>query len=207
MERFDNKAKDWDSSPDKLKRAKTFAVEIIDYIKPEKTNNALEFGCGTGLLSFELKDDFSTIYLVDTSEGMINVLKEKIEKKSIKNFKPILGNLLQQNLNITDIDVIYTLMTLHHIYDLDKAFKTFHKILNKNGYLCIADLNEEDGSFHSGIIDFDGHNGFNRYELTEKLRSHGYSVVYYSLPHVIEKLQQDNSNKKYPMFLLIAKKL
>lgn len=206
MERFDTKAKEWDNNPDKSKRAKTFAIEIVDCIKPNKTKNALEFGCGTGLLSFELKDAFSTITLVDTSEGMINVLKEKIEKQGIKNFKPLLADLLIENNEQTDIDVIYTLMTLHHINDLDKAFKTFHSILNNNGYLCIADLVEEDGSFHAPKLNFDGHNGFNKKELSTKLAGYGFIMEYYSIPHTIEK-QQDACIKKYPLFLMIAKKV
>jgi len=206
MERFDTKAKEWDNNPDKLKRAKAFAIEIIDYIKPDKTKNALEFGCGTGLLSFELKDAFNVITLADTSEGMINVLKEKIKKQGIKNFKPFLGDVLQENIGITDIDVIYTLMTLHHINNLDKAFKSFHNILNNNGYLCIADLVEEDGSFHAPELNFDGHKGFSKKVLSAKLADYGFKMEYYSIPHTIEK-QQANSIKKYPLFLMIAKKV
>ena len=206
MERFDAKAKEWDKNLDKLKRAKAFAIEIIDYIKPDKAKNALEFGCGTGLLSFELKDAFNEITLADTSEGMIDVLKEKIKKQGIKNFKPFLGDVLQENTGITDIDVIYTLMTLHHINDLDKAFKSFHNILNNNGYLCIADLVEEDGSFHKDVINFDGYNGFSKKELSAKLTDYGFKMEYYSIPHTIEK-QQANSIKKYPLFLMVAKKV
>ena len=206
MERFDAKAKEWDKNLDKLKRAKAFAIEIIDYIKPDKTKNALEFGCGTGLLSFELKDAFNEITLADTSEGMIDVLKEKIKKQGIKNFKPFLGDVLQENTGIANIDVIYTLMTLHHINDLDKAFKSFHNILNNNGYLCIADLVEEDGSFHKDVINFDGHKGFSKKELSAKLADYGFKMEYYSIPHTIEK-QQSNSIKKYPLFLMIAKKV
>ena len=32
----------------------------------------MEFGCGTALLSFQLKNYFEEISLVDTSEGMID---------------------------------------------------------------------------------------------------------------------------------------
>lgn len=203
MERFDTKAKEWDNSPDKLKRAKVFAIEIIDFIKPNKTKNALEFGCGTGLLSFQLKDAFNKITLADTSAGMIDVLKEKIKKQDIKNFIPLLADLLQENTGVKNIDVIYTLMTLHHINDLDKAFKEFHNILNNNGYLCIADLVEEDGTFHKPELNFDGHLGFNKESLIKLLVKHDFTFQYYSTPHTIIK----ENGKHYPLFLLIAKKV
>jgi len=54
-------------------------IEINEFIQPNKKLNALDFGCGTGLLSFKLKDFFKTITLTDNSEGMISVLQEKVE--------------------------------------------------------------------------------------------------------------------------------
>jgi len=54
-------------------------IEINEFIQPKKKLNALDFGCGTGLLSFKLKDFFKTITLTDNSEGMISVLQEKVE--------------------------------------------------------------------------------------------------------------------------------
>ena len=206
MERFDTKAKEWDNNPDKVIRAKKFANEIIAFIPPDKTNTALEFGCGTGLLSFELKDNFNSIILNDTSIGMIDVLKEKIEQQNITNFKPLLTDLLQENTDIENIDVIFILMTLHHINNLDKAFNVFQNIINKNGYICIADLVEEDGSFHDPKLNFDGHKGFSKIELSVKLAEYGFSMEYYSVPHTIEK-EQASGIKKYPLFLMIAKKV
>ena len=206
MERFDTKAKEWDNNPDKVKRAKTFAKEINSFIQPNKTLNALEFGCGTGLLSFELKDAFNTISLVDTSKGMIEVLKEKIADQGISNFKPLMIDLLQEDSDVLDIDVIFSLMTMHHIHNIDKAFKVFYDIIKTNGYLCIADLVEEDGSFHAPELNFDGHKGFSKKELSAKLADYGFKMEYYSIPHTIEK-QQANSIKKYPLFLMIAKKV
>lgn len=207
MKRFDIKAKEWDNNPDKVKRAKLFAKEISTYIQPDKTSNALEFGCGTGLLSFELKDDFKSIMLVDSSKGMIDVLKEKIAFQNLTHFKPVLADLLEINTDIIPkMNVIFTLMTLHHINNLDKIFKVFHSILTANCYLCIADLVKEDGSFHGPEAHFNGHNGFEKEKLTLKLAKTGFKVEYYSMPHTIEK-QHDTGIKEYPLFLMIAKKI
>jgi len=202
VERFDEQAKTWDVNPDKQKRAHTFALEITNFIKPEGKLNALEFGCGTGLLSFELKDAFNTITLVDTSAGMIDVLKKKIAKEQITHFKPLQTDLFKNEIPIENIDVIYTLMTMHHILDLHTAFKEFHKLLNKGGYLCIADLVTEDGTFHKPEMNFDGHHGFDREILSDVLKKHGFETVYYSTPHTITK----DTGRKYPLFLLIAQR-
>ena len=159
---FNAKAKDWDNDPGKVERAKVFAAEIVNYIQPDNTMKALEFGCGTGLLSFHLKDFFNSVTLVDTSENMLDVLQEKIDRENLTHFKPVLIDLLNDKLNDSDFDVIYTLMTMHHIIDPDKILTKFYSLLKSNGYLCIADLVKEDGSFHSGVADFNGHNGFDK---------------------------------------------
>lgn len=202
---FDTDALNWDNDIQKQERAKVFAVEINNFIKPANKLTALEFGCGTGLLSFQLKDVFKTITLADNSEGMINVLKDKIEKANIKNFIPLLIDLLKENNSNEKYDVVYSLMTLHHIVDLQSAFEQFNSFTSKNGYLCIADLVKEDGSFHENIDDFDGHNGFEKEELTDLFKKHCFEPVFYKICFEIEK-EVDGSQRIYPLFLMIGRK-
>lgn len=208
MKHFDKQAKEWDNDPKKTERAITIAKEMTDFIQPKKSMNAFEFGCGTGLLSYQLKDFFKTITLADTSEGMIKVLQEKISNENIKNFKQILVDLLEDDavINENSSDVIYTLMTLHHILDIDKILRIFNAMLKTGGYLCIADLVQEDGSFHSNVPGFNGHNGFDRAELSAVLANHGFKIEYNKIPLEIEK-EFDKKIKKYPLFLMICKKI
>ena len=202
MNHFDEQAKTWDDNPDKQHRAQFFAKAIIDCIQPKGKEHALEFGCGTGLLSFALKDAFKSITLVDNSQGMIDVLKEKIKEQKVDHFKPVCTDLMEDTSGIYNMDVIFTLMTMHHIHDLDQAFQVFRNILKHCGYLCIADLVEEDGSFHNPELQFDGHYGFEKDQLINKLEKHGFSTIDYSTPFVITK----QNGKDYPLFLLIAQK-
>ncbi len=202
---FDKQAQEWDNDPQKVERAEVFANEINNFIQPNKKLNALEFGCGTGLLSFKLKDSFKTITLADNSKGMIDVLKEKIDKEGIKNFTPLQIDLFDENIQFPKIDVIYTLMTLHHMPDVNKTLNIFNSILEPNGYLCIADLVQEDGSFHSHHNEFNGHNGFDKDWLSEILLKNGFQVDYYKECYVIDK-KVNEKIIKYPLFLMICKK-
>jgi ubiquinone/menaquinone biosynthesis C-methylase UbiE len=200
---FDEHALTWDDDPKKIERAKAVAGEIIRFIQPDKQLNAMEFGCGTGSLSFELKDTFKTIILADSSRGMINVLKEKIGGAGVKNFKPLLIDPSGEDIKIQKQDLIYTLMTLHHMPDIGQTMKTFHTLLKQDGYLCISDLVKEDGSFHGP--DEDVHHGFDRAELTGILRDNKFTVDYYNECYVIEKEAGDEV-KKYPLFIMICRK-
>jgi predicted TPR repeat methyltransferase len=203
---FDIQAKDWDNDPKKVERAKILAEEIKQYFNKEKLSNAFEFGCGTGLVSYFLKDFFNTITLADNSKGMIGVLKEKIEKEKLVNLNPILIDMLEDDVHIEKQDMIYTLLTIHHIHDLNKIFAGFNNILKPGGYLCIADLVSEDGSFHAKYPDFDGHNGFAKNDLTVIIENNGFKLESYKIFHIIEK-QFENETREYPLFLMIGKKI
>jgi len=202
---FDNEAEDWDKDPKRIERAEIVAKEIIDFVKPKQTLDAFEFGCGTGLLSFQLKDNFKTITLADNSLGMIKVVQEKIVIAGIENFNPLHIDLLDSDIKLNTYDVIYTIMTLHHISDVNHIAQIFHNMLNSAGYLCIADLVQEDGSFHVHHDNFDGHKGFDRAELAAILTANGFDVEYYKICFEIEKKVED-VDRIYPLFLMICKK-
>lgn len=204
---FDDKAANWDNDPKKVERARIFAGEIITYLSKKNELSALDFGCGTGLLSFFLKDQFQKITLVDSSAGMIEVLKEKIRSGKIDHFTPVLADLLRDDhkVGLQKQDVIYTLMTLHHIVDLPRILSIFSQMIVQDGYICIADLVKEDGSFHASHPGFDGHNGFEQEELSNLLEKADFKVVYYSTPLSIQKNNEEGL-KEYPLFLMIGQR-
>ena len=166
MEDFNLKAANWDNEPRRIERAAVIAHEMIADIPDIKGMAGFEYGCGTGLLSFNLRSKLGKIVLGDSSEGMLEVLKQKISQNNVTNMETLNIDLEKDNLPDAEYDLIYTLMTLHHILDLDKVINEFYKALKPDGYLCIADLDQEDGTFHGdGFI---GHNGFNRDEIGQQ---------------------------------------
>jgi hypothetical protein len=96
-------------------------------------------------------------------------------------------------------------MPLHHIHDLQQSRRTFSSLLKTTGYLCIADLEKEDGTFHSGSS-FDGHYGFDKEELSELLSQNGLKVVYYSQSYTLKR-ERDGIVKEFPLFMMIAQKI
>jgi ubiquinone/menaquinone biosynthesis C-methylase UbiE len=202
---FDHKAKDWDKDPKRVERAKVFANEIIKFLGDKKPENALEFGSGTGLVSFWLKDNFKSITLADNSVGMMEVLNEKIKNEKISNLKPLLLDIFKGKQGLADFDIIYTLLTLHHIKDIDKTFEIFNSMLSHGGYVCIGDLVTEDGSFHHKDPEFDGHKGFDPEEIKRKLITNGFKIEFESIFYVIER-EYNSLTKRYPLFLIIGNK-
>jgi hypothetical protein len=101
-------------------------------------------------------------------------------------------------------DLTYSLMTLHHIYDVKEILSKFHDLLAPKGYLLVADLDKEDGSFHTdGSTDV--HLGFDRDELQRMVEEAGFENVSFSTAWNIRK-KIGNEEKTFPIFLMAAQK-
>jgi ubiquinone/menaquinone biosynthesis C-methylase UbiE len=202
---FDEKAKDWDKDPLKLERAKVFAGEILKILGSYRPETAVEYGSGTGLVSFQLKNEFRSIILADTSRGMMEVLEEKAKRENLTSFRPMLIKDSAELLSLPPADVVYTLLTLHHVKDLDTAFSVFGRIIKKGGYLFIGDLVTEDGSFHYRDPEFDGHKGFSTADLNRRLAKEGFESITDKIFYTIKR--SDNGEiKEYPLFIIALKK-
>ena len=205
MTNCDERAKDWDSDPDKVERARIVADAIRRAIPLSNNIKALEYGCGTGLLSFALQSNLGQITLADTSQGMLDVLSEKIANAEVTNMHPVRLDLETDVIPEERFDIIYSLMTMHHIHDVRIVLNKFHDLLLSRGYLLVADLDPEDGSFHTdGTIDV--HKGFDRLELQKTVEDIGFGNVMVSTVYEIQK-KIGNEEKRFPIFLMTAQKI
>jgi len=199
---FDARARTWDD-PIKALRARHIADAIREMVPLTKEMSALEYGCGTGLLSFELKEYLGRITAADSSPGMFEVLREKIVASAVDNIDPVKLDLMTDTSPVKDLDVIFSMLALHHVSDVQKVLGIFHSVLKTPGYLCIADLDKEDGSFHGE--GFAGHPGFDRNELTKMVTCAGFEKVRFKSVLEIER-EMGTVKRTFPVFLMIAEK-
>jgi tRNA (cmo5U34)-methyltransferase len=148
MNEFDLKAAEWDNNPTHWDRSEAIVNEIRNLIPLNKEMTALEYGAGTGIASFMLKDHLKEITLMDNSSEMVKVINEKITTTKVKNLKTLNFDLEHTDYKGGKFDLIFTQMVLHHVVDIKSILCKFSQLLNSGGYLAIADLYEEDGSFH-----------------------------------------------------------
>jgi ubiquinone/menaquinone biosynthesis C-methylase UbiE len=200
---FDSKARQWDENPVFQDRANQIAAAIIAAIPLNSTMRALDYGSGTGMLSFPLQEKLGHITLKDTSAGMLAVVDEKIAAWDIGNMTTRLMDLTAAPTPDERYDLIYSSMTLHHIPDTNAILKAFHTLLNPGGWLCIADLDQEDGSFHG--IQVDVHHGFDRDALAAQAAQAGFTDIRFSTVFEIVKTTEAGS-RAYPVFLLLARR-
>lgn len=205
MNEFDTKAAEWDLNPMHWSRSEAIAKEILKIIPLTKIMTALEFGAGTGISSFLLKDFLKEITLMDTSREMVRITNEKIKSSGATNLRTVEFDLETAVYTAGKFDLIFTQMVLHHVNDIENIIKTFYSLLNPNGHLVIADLYEEDGSFHGD--DFTGHKGFNIDSLSELIRKNNFSDITHRTVFTIDRNITETESKQFDVFLLAAKRV
>ena len=162
MSSFDNVARTWDENPVHLERSKAIALKMEETLPLKRDMRALEYGAGTGILSFILGEKLGHITMMDSSAEMVKVMEEKVLNRNATNLLPVIYN-LENEMSPNLYDLIFNQMVLHHITDVGSIFDKFYQMLLAGGFLAIADLYPEDGSFHGE--GFDGHLGFDPGEL------------------------------------------
>lgn len=198
---FDSKARQWDDNPVFQERGLKIAQAIRQAVPLNRQMRVFDYGCGTGLLSFPLKDEVGALLLADSSSGMLDVVAEKIAAQGVTHMTPVKLDLLVDPPPAQRFDLIVTSMTLHHVPDTERILRIFHDLLNPDGYLCIADLDTEDGSFHG--IEVDVHHGFDRSDLSRRVEQAGFADVQFQTVFSIAR-ERERGTRDYPVFLMTA---
>ncbi len=202
MNEFDIKAAGWDANPLHRDRSEAIVSAMRARLPLNSGMTALEYGAGTGIASFLLKDDLKEIILMDNSSEMVRITREKIESSGASNLKVLNFDLEHNDYTKGKFDLIFSQMVLHHVADAAGILKKFGNLLNSGGHLAIADLYPEDGSFHGD--GFTGHKGFDPEVLATSLRSFGFTDVAHSSCFQIEHKISDTESRLFEVFLLTA---
>lgn len=199
MSEFDARAREWDKDKMHIDRSEAVAAELVKMVPLHSSMKALEYGAGTGILSFLLRDRFAEITLMDNSQEMIKVCVEKTEFYQTSHIFPLCFDLEHKDYN-DRFDIIYNQMVLHHVNDYEAIINTFYSMLNPDGYLAIADLYSEDGSFHGPDVRV--HFGFDPESLAKIMKQAGFKNIGYKPCFNVQR----ESGATYPIFLLAGQK-
>ena len=200
MNEFDIKAPGWDNNQMHRDRSAAIVKELVSRIPVNRKMRALEFGAGTGITSFLMKDMLKEITMMDSSIEMVRIMEQKIIAAGADNLKAIFFDLEKEEWTGEKFDLVITQMVLHHVIDIENILMKFRNIIVPGGYLAIADLYPEDGSFHGQ--DFTGHKGFDVEDLAARIRNLGFTNIKHRKCFVINKMITDNEIKHFDVFLL-----
>ena len=193
---FAHKSKNWDMKSRRVKNAQSIAELIVKNIKLHKEMEIMDFGAGTGLLGFFIAPFVKKIVAVDNSPSMLREFQNKCDE--FKCETEIIEKDLSCEVIDRKFDGIISSMTIHHLEDTLALFRKFYDMLHDGGFIAIADLDSEDGSFHSdntGVY----HYGFDRDVLEKVAMEAGFKDVKFDTASTINKPHRD-----FTVFLLTA---
>ncbi len=195
---FANKSKSWDMNSKRVQNAKSIAELIVKNIKLNKDMELMDFGAGTGLLSFFVAPYVKKIVAVDNSPSMLQEFESKCNTFACET------EVVEKDLSAEQIDRVFdgiiSSMTMHHLKDLTDLFNKFYSMVKPGGFIAVADLDKEDGTFHSdntGVY----HYGFDREVLEEIAQEAGFKDVHFDTASTIKKPERD-----FSVFLMTARK-
>lgn len=205
---FNQHSKTWDS-PERIERAAAIAASLGPAIGLASQHHVLEFGCGTGLVSFALETPVERLVMLDTSEGMLTALKEKIAHSGVTYMTPILADLtnpaVENPIENDFFDVIHTTLVLHHVKDIDQILEALISRLKDGGRLAIVELVADDGSFHAHYKDQEVHHGFDPEALGARLMAHGLKGVRHEIIYRGSRNHGEQS-AAYGLFMIVGDK-
>ena len=201
MSSFDKHAKDWDAKPGRIIQTEKIYKSIKQHVVLNPNMLLADIGAGTGLLLSYFAEEVKEISAYDNSQGMLQVLIENLEKKNISNVRTYLFDANTSHLPLKSFDLIISSMTFHHINRVHLFLTNVYRSLKKGGRICIADIETEDGTFHSGDSDNIPHLGFKKSYFEKMLKKANFINTKVTTIFEINK-----NNKKYPLFLAYGEK-
>jgi 2-polyprenyl-3-methyl-5-hydroxy-6-metoxy-1,4-benzoquinol methylase len=195
---FAEKAKDWDANDRRTRLASAIGSSILEHVQLNEQMTVLDFGAGTGLIAAQLAPLVNRVSAADTSQSMLDKLAAKPELKGKVN--TVCQDLLEHPLDAR-FDLIVSAMAMHHVEDTVKLMQRFNEHLKESGTVALADLDQEDGSFHPADTEGIFHFGFDRDDLRSLMENHGFKQVEFFTAHTI-----NGESRDYPVFLVTATK-
>jgi len=195
---FDAAAAEWDEKPLRVKLAQDIANAISAALPLSKTWDAMDFGCGTGLVTLNLASRLGSIVGIDSSPKMVERLNAKASEQGFSNARGECRDMERGELPDGRYHLITSAMTMHHIPEIAPLLTALRNLLHPGGRIALADLEAENGSFHehsTGVF----HHGFSHEEITQLLIRSGFCDI--TVSTVAEVIKGESA---YPVFLATA---
>lgn len=177
--------------------------KIFDDAGIEEGSVVADIGCHEGYLSIHLANRVGKtgqVYAVDVRADRLNVLKDNLKDRNIKNVEVILGFYDNPRLPTKALDVVIIMDTYHEMDDYMKILDHVHKSLKPGGLIVILEKLKTRIKGKSREAQTDAHSIGMKYVRSELIKA-GFEEVY----HTSDLGNWENDEDKV-IWMLIAEK-
>ncbi|MBE0651968.1 MAG: class I SAM-dependent methyltransferase [Bacteroidales bacterium] len=201
---FDERAANWEK-PQQIIMANGVAATMICALEPTSDMSVMDYGCGSGLVTMSFQPLVRQVVGVDSSRGMLEVFQNKVSRLGFENVSSQLADLEEEDKIEGEFDLIVSSMAFHHVRKLPELLKRLYDHMVPGGSIGIADLDKEDGTFHSdntGVAHF----GFDRKMLKKLFEEAGFHDIRDVTSTTVERETEGKGKRQYTIFLMTGKK-
>ena len=200
---FAHKAQEYEANGQRVATVQGIGQHLLSAVSLHGDMYLMDFGSGTGLLLEQLAPVVGKVTAVDVSAAMNQELERKRHRLPCElEILPLdlTAQPLDARLAGACFDGIVSSLTLHHVADVPALLARFYTLLPPGGFIALADLDAEDGRFHSDMTGV-FHAGFARESLAQWVTQAGFGEISLTTACQIPKPQGN-----YPVFLLTARR-
>ncbi|GLC90308.1 class I SAM-dependent methyltransferase [Lysinibacillus piscis] len=168
---FERIASSYDTN-ERAEIAKIAANAIRAQLIDASTKDAIDFGCGTGLIGMHMLNDFKSVLFLDAAQNMVDQIQHKITEFNIQHAHTLCLNIENESLANVRADYIFMAQVLLHIENIEFVLTRLYDVLNEGGHLLIVDFDKNENVATDMV-----HNGFEQAELSSLLAKIGYQNI------------------------------
>jgi len=202
-ERFwDRTASNYDKEE---KRDEQTYLRIIEKTKRylKITDEVLDFGCGTGLISNEIAVYVKMVHAIDLSSKMIEIAKTKAIGRKIQNIDYAHSTIFENRFKKSSFDVILAFYVLHLSDDSQRVIQRMNELLKPGGLIISATPCMGEKPILNSLFSIGSKIG-----IIPKINSFKISgLEHLFIKENFELIETDCLKPNAPQYFLIAKKL
>jgi ubiquinone/menaquinone biosynthesis C-methylase UbiE len=139
---FQEWANEYDNTLGKVKRHHKLLDLVVRLSGIKRNDQILDIGCGTGLLSLKfLNKTDCTITAIDSSDQMLKIFREKIEKCNLaKKIHCAQKSAEDMDFKPSQFDIIAATVALHHVRSKEPVIQKIYSSLKDGGRFVIGEI-------------------------------------------------------------------
>lgn len=136
------RTRSWDHGAQNNPGLVKVVARVLAESRPAAEMHAVDLGCGTGQLTIPLAREVESVYAVDVSASMIELLDSNAAAADVKNIEGVATPIEVLHLAPESCDLVVSNYALHHLRDADKAtlVRDAAAWLRPGGRLVVGDM-------------------------------------------------------------------
>jgi len=160
MDHFSRVKEEFKRQADTLSAASVFTdsgvlEQIHAAIKPTKTMNLLDLGCGPGIVTAAMAPHVREVVAYDLTPEMLDKARNRCQEQGLKNVRFELGRAEHLPFEEKSFDAVVTRLTVHHFLDPHQVMNEVVRVTRQNGKVVVPDVvsseNEEEAALHNAL--------------------------------------------------------